>query len=291
MFHFILLPVSFCTFVSSSCSRRFPSLISSFAADFSMERRCSVFSLSTVAVVLLVLAIHSSVGQVYGVRDAIHQLPSRQQNSAGSQEETRGIAMVQNGLRSLQKHSALVAEKSRAGAAPCLQEDVGSTAPEFAVKHISASSARDGFRKCQQECQAAGNCNHFTYNRDTRKCFLKTSQPRYRYYRGDMSATRDCDLNQNACFKMHTGSTSSDVKEAGQMARQNPPAKEILLCQTLCQRAYYCTHFTYNTATGKCFLKKGDPRYRGYGNDMSASKDCDLGTANELQALVQAKHR
>ncbi|PHJ15464.1 pan domain-containing protein [Cystoisospora suis] len=272
-----------------TCCRAFFALDSSFVAcDFSME---SGFFTFTLAVVLSVLAVLGSQPQVYGIRHITSPPLSQQQEKNAGSQESGEIAMVETGVRSLQNHSASVAEKSVMGAAPCVQVDVGSTAPNMAVRQISAESTTEGFRKCQLECQGAPGCTHLTYNAYTRKCFLKNSPSMYRYKGGDMTATRDCDLNQDACFKMHTGSTASDVKDVPKLVPQNPPAEEILVCQALCQKARHCTHFTYNTVTGKCFMKKGNPSYRGYRDDMSASKDCNLGTTNELQALAQAKPR
>ncbi|PHJ19903.1 microneme protein mic4 [Cystoisospora suis] len=268
--------------------------VTSFAVNVDMEGCCVAHrrGFAPAVVVLLVLAIVTSQGGgVYAVRQVDNAVLSHQQGQQqGSVAEANGgVAMVQSGLRSLHKHSAVeqfdLASLASQRVITCLHENIGSTAPDWKVKPIQANSHRDGLTKCQKECQQHSGCNHFTYNVHSMKCFLKNQTPRYRFYNGDWTASVDCDLNvEPSCFKMNTGSKTRDIKTL----KMDPKgvATEIITCRSSCLVLPNCTHFTYNKDTRRCFLKQGNPSYREYGHDVSGSKDCFLGEYDELQRYL-----
>ncbi|PHJ20534.1 microneme protein mic4 [Cystoisospora suis] len=252
-----------------------------------MESCCSVRPRYTPAVVLLVQAFLGQV-PVYGFRQVGDPAVLGHYQRPGSLEYGE-TAVVQTGPELVQNRSASAGEQSPAEGSACFQQDVGSRSKESQVWKIRASLALEGLKECQFACQTNPACTHYTYTHSARKCYLKRSAPEYHYHPGDQSGTRNCNLNQQSCFKVNTGSTAPDMRRVA-IPAGSTFGSELLRCQAACKEMPECNHFSYNSHTKRCFLKKESPRFREYQDDMSASRDCDLGSSQEVQAVLDGRN-
>lgn len=143
----------------------------------------------------------------------------------------------------------------------CEKKNVGSTTAE--IKTVGASS----FKICQDLCLTTDECTHITFNSDSKKCFIKGGSPQWRDYNNDISATVEC-YARSSCFLSGVGSLTAEIKHE---TRESTKA-----CQDLCKSLSECTHFTYNRSSKVCFVKSGEPNWRVYHDDISATRDCEL---------------
>ncbi|PHJ24370.1 pan apple domain-containing protein [Cystoisospora suis] len=70
----------------------------------------------------------------------------------------------------------------------CYRKDIGSANAD--ITYVST----DSVEACQNECRQITNCTHFTYNVAENVCRPKSGKPTWKAYKGDLSATRDCNL-------------------------------------------------------------------------------------------------
>ncbi|PHJ17229.1 microneme protein mic4 [Cystoisospora suis] len=143
----------------------------------------------------------------------------------------------------------------------CEKKDIGSTTAELKV--VDASS----FEICQDLCFGTDECTHVTFNSDSKKCFIKGGNPQWREYKNDFSFTVEC-YARASCFIARVGSLASMITHETRQSTKD--------CQDLCKSLSDCTHFTYNRSTKLCFVKSGQPNWRVYHDDMSATRDCEL---------------
>ncbi|PHJ24371.1 pan domain-containing protein [Cystoisospora suis] len=156
--------------------------------------------------------------------------------------------------------------------AVCFKSDIGSTTPEVRVVKVDLGAAMKSVKGCQAECQKINNCTHFTYNENSKNCYLKSGKPQWREYKGDMSGSRDCDILDPSCFMDDLASRTANIKE--EIIDGGSLIPSLLACQDLCRSTSNCTHVTYNSRSKKCYVKGGSTSWFVTSGDISMRRDC-----------------
>ncbi|PHJ22021.1 pan domain-containing protein [Cystoisospora suis] len=81
------------------------------------------------------------------------------------------------------------------------------------------------------------------------------------------------DAAEEDCLKHDLGSETQNIKQLhiGGAGSARLSAKA---CHDECVSMTACTHITYNSDSGICYLKSGTPAWRPYTNDTSATREC-----------------
>ncbi|PFH36299.1 hypothetical protein BESB_044910 [Besnoitia besnoiti] len=129
----------------------------------------------------------------------------------------------------------------------------GSTAPEIDV------TPADFALQCREKCEANPGCSHFTWNKNSKKCYLKNGRAHLRQYNGDETSV--------PCVWYNIGSRTSDERVFHNITT-------MYQCLLLCQTHDWCTHATWNVDSKNCFMKKGEPLTVSYQGDITIRSSC-----------------
>jgi hypothetical protein len=115
--------------------------------------------------------------------------------------------------------------------------------------------------RCKSECNYSSRCVAFTLNRNSRKCWLKSTI-------GSFSRTNGRD---DVVLGVKTIRHANGVDRSG-MDYRSFTANSVENCSQTCYQENKCRSFTYNKTNNICYLKRGVPNPVGDGTALSGVK-------------------
>nr|CEL69262.1 TPA: PAN domain-containing protein [Neospora caninum Liverpool] len=135
---------------------------------------------------------------------------------------------------------------------PCFEKDVdyrGGLVSEMGPGTTTSAAM------CQSFCQASRACYFWTWNRDTRNCYLKDSTASSFWVKdestiGLVSGPKDCEPLPPACMEVNVDYYGHDIRKI-----ENQQVDSAASCQSHCQATSGCIYWTWVSQTQNCYLK------------------------------------
>jgi hypothetical protein len=122
------------------------------------------------------------------------------------------------------------------------------------------------YENCRDDCQANPDCRYFSYQLDTKNCWLKTTMNGRKIDAKFLSGS-DCLLARCGSDASYVYWNSNDIKPV----QEAPNAGE---CEFNCADEHECKFWTFQFSTKKCWLKSSNiGREHNYG--YTSGQSCD----------------
>jgi hypothetical protein len=118
----------------------------------------------------------------------------------------------------------------------------------------------DDLHRCQETCKGDTRCRAYSYNLDTRTCFLKSRAPEPSSDREVVSGVKQGWGGGPGGGSGSGGGSQSGLTEERGLDRRGSDysdfrVRDLIDCQQTCLRDDRCRAYTYNTIDRICFLK------------------------------------
>lgn len=120
----------------------------------------------------------------------------------------------------------------------------------------------EDLRRCQETCKGDTRCRAYSYNLDTRTCFLKAQTPEPSSDREVVSGVKQGWGGGPGSGGASGGGSQSSLTEERGLDRRGYDysdfrVRDLLDCQQTCLRDDRCRAYTYDTIDRVCYLKDG----------------------------------
>nr|ACY68624.1 micronemal protein MIC4 [Toxoplasma gondii] len=183
----------------------------------------------------------------------------------------RGVLGVTSGPKQFcDEGGKLTQEEMEDQISGCIQlSDVGSMTAD-----LEEPMEADSVGACMERCRCDGRCTHFTFNDNTRMCYLKGDKMQLYSSPGDRTGPKSCD---SSCFSngvSYVDDPATDVETVFEISHP-------IYCQVICAANPLCTVFQWYASEAKCVVKrKGFYKHRKTGVTgvtVGPREFCDFG--------------